>query len=377
MLKQRDQASTDAPAVMDCRNGAEDADGVSRRRFLTSLVAFGASAMLPSSVSRAQTVPHGSGNRPNRIDVQHHILPTPYMRSQRDRILSSVEPSLIPLVLEWTPERALEEMDRNGVSTGITSLGGPGVWLGDAQASRRLARACNEYAAQLVRDHPGRFGMFAAVPLPDPEGSLKEIEYALDVLKADGVGLLTSYGDKWPGDPSNAPVWEELNRRKAVVFFHPVAPACCRNLIPDVAPPVIEFVFDITRAITSLLWSGSLSRFPDIRFIFTHAGGTMPMLASRVEWYLSRHKGLAERLPNGVAYELKKLYYDVANSVNPSSMAALMKMVPVSQIVFGSDYPFVNMSEMAQGLDHFPLSVPNRRAINRDNATRLFPRLNG
>ena len=376
-MEQYDQGSKDAPVVVDCQNGARDAGGVSRRRFVTSLAAFGASVMLPSGGSVAQTVPRGTGNQPNRIDVHHHFLPTTYLRSQRERVLAAIDSALIPVVLEWTPARAIEEMDRNGVATSIVSITQPGIWFGDAQEARSLARTCNEYGAQMARDHPGRFGLFAAVPLPDPEGSLREIEYALDVLKADGVGLLTSYGDKWPGDPAYAPVFEELNRRKAVVFFHPAAPACCRNLIPDIAPPVLELLFDTTRAITSLLWSGSLARFPDIRFIFTHAGGAMPVLASRVEGYVRRHKELSQRVPHGVPYELKKLYYDVANSVNPSSMAALMNLVPTSQILFGSDYPFVEMGGMAQGLDNFGLSAADRQAINRDNATRLLPRLKG
>ncbi|OFV97419.1 MAG: hypothetical protein A3H28_05080 [Acidobacteria bacterium RIFCSPLOWO2_02_FULL_61_28] len=371
------------PIGVEHSNCARKTDGVSRRRFVTSLAAFGASMVLPSGGSRAQTVPRGSGNqpnrpnRPNRIDVHHHTLPTPYLRSQRERILSSVDSARIPQVLGWTPARAVEEMDKYGVATAITSIGGPGIWLGDVPASRSLARACNEYSAQMVRDHPGRFGLFAALPLPDPEGSLREIEYALDTLQADGFILLTSYGDKWPGDPAYAPVFEELNRRKAVVFFHPAAPACCRNLIPGIPPVVTEFLFDTTRAITSLLFSGSFARFPDIRFIFTHAGGTMPVLASRIEGYIEQHPEILRRLPNGVPYELKKLHYDVANAVNPSSMAALMNLVPASQILFGCDFPFYPIGLTAGRLDDYGLSAADRQAIHRDNATRLFPRLKG
>jgi predicted TIM-barrel fold metal-dependent hydrolase len=293
----------------------------------------------------------------------------------RDRILAISDRDHSAL-LNWTPARAVEEMDNNGIATAVTSLGLPGVWLGDAKAARSLARACNEYAAQMVRDYPGRFGFFAALPLPDREGSLREIAYVLDVLKADGIGLLTSYGDKWPGDPTFAPVFEELNRRKTVVFIHPALPGCCGHLMPGIPASTIEFLFDTTRAITSLLVNGTFSRFPDVRFIFCHAGGTMPMVAARISAFVQRHKEVADHVPNGVSYELKKLYYDVANSTNPSSMAALMNQVPTSQMLFGSDFPYVPASVTANGLDHFGLSASDLQAVNRENGARLFPRLN-
>src|ERR1019366_1430625 len=136
-------------------------------------------------------------------------------------------------------------------------------------------RKSNDYGAQLVKDYPGRFGLFAALPLPDQDGSLREIEYAFDVLKADGIALMTDYGDKWPGDPAFVPVFDELNRRKAIVFVHPTAPNCCTSLIPGTTGSWLEYLFDTARAITSFLVNGTFARFPDIRFIFCHSGGTM------------------------------------------------------------------------------------------------------
>jgi predicted TIM-barrel fold metal-dependent hydrolase len=227
----------------------------------------------------------------------------------------------------------------------------------------------------MVKDYAGRFGLFAALPLPDQEGSLHEIAYAFDVLKADGVGLFSSYDNRWPGDATFAPVFEELNRRKAVVFVHPALPGCCSQLMPGIPASTIEFLFDTTRAITSLLVSGFFSRFTDIRFIFCHAGGTMPMLAARTNAFVQRHKEIADRVPNGVSYELKKLYYDVANSTNPSSMAALMNLVPTSQMLFGTDFPYVPAAVTANGLDHVGLSSSDLLAVNHENAARLFPRL--
>jgi len=348
--------------------------GASRREFLKAVAVAGVSTVLSGSRLVAQDSPPSGGAKPNRIDVHHHILPPPYMLRARDRILAISDRDHSAL-LDWTPARAVEEMDKNGIATAMTSLGLPGVWFAGAKTARSLARACNEYAARMVKDYPGRFGMFAALPLPDREGSLREIAYALDELKADGVALVSSYENEWPGDARFAPVFEELNRRKAVVFIHPAAPGCCDHLMPGIPASTIEFLFDTTRAITSLLVNGTLSRFPDIRFIFCHAGGAMPVLAARTNAFVQRHREIADRMPNGVSYELKKLYYEVANSTNPSSMSALMNLVPTSQMLFGSDFPYVPAAVTANGLDHFGLSPGGLQAVNRENAAGLFPRL--
>jgi len=347
--------------------------GRSRREVLSTLAAFGVSAFMPGAALIAQTSEPTSKSR--LIDVHHHILPPVYLAEARDRLIAQQQGYLPARILNWSPQNALAEMDQNGVATSIVSISTPGIWFGDARSARTLARKCNEYAAQLAKDYPGRFGFFASVPLPDTEGSLMEIVYALDVLKADGIILLTSYGDKWPGDPAYMPVFDELNRRKALVYFHPAAPNCCRNLIPNVPPVFTEVPQDTTRAITSLLFSGSFARFRSTRFIFSHAGGTIPMLAGRLSYYSAEMKDLVDKMPNGIEYELKRLYYDIASSANPSSMAALMKLVPASQILFGSDYPFVRIGESTDGLTHIGLSDADLRAIRRDNAARLLKRL--
>ena len=262
------------------------------------------------------------GSAPQRlIDVHHHIIPPFYVAENRDRIAGSRGGQITPAWLEWTPERALIAMDQNHVAAAVLSLSSPGVWFGDIQVARNTARRSNEYAAELGRKHPGRFGLFAALPLPDAEGSLREIEYALDVLKADGIGLLTSYADKWLGDPSYRPVFEELDRRKAVVFVHPTTPTCCQTLMPGVATVVAEVPQDTTRAIISMLYSGMLAQLRNIRFIFSHAGGTLPVLAGRIIDYAP--KDLAQKAPNGVEYELKRFYYDLAISGNRPAFAAL------------------------------------------------------
>jgi predicted TIM-barrel fold metal-dependent hydrolase len=344
-------------------------DRCSRRQFVTSLAALAAGTVLPGATFQAQAVTRAV----SMIDVHHHIFPPAFLAAAKDSFSNPA--SRARLVSEWTAQKALAQMEENGVAAAIVSITNPGIWFGDVQAARSLARNCNEYAAQLARDHPDRFGFFAAVPLPDTEGSLREIAYALDVLKADGIGLLTSYGDKWPGDPAYAGVFDELNRRKAVVYFHPTAPNCCRGLMPEVPDALTEFPHDTTRAITSLLYSGSFARFQDIRFIFSHAGGTIPMLAGRISQVGGSLFGIDNKVPRGVEHELKRLHYEIANSANRSTIAALMNLVPTSQIMFGSDYPFVPTGVTVAGMVSLGLSAGDLQMIGRENAQEMFPRL--
>ncbi len=203
-------------------------------------------------------------------------------------------------------------MDKAGVLTALTSITTPALRFLDEAGARKLARECNEYTAKLVADRKGRFGMFAVMPMPSVEGTLHEIAYALDTLKADGIGLLTSYGDKWLSDPAFASVLEELNRRKAVVYTHPTTANCCGNLIPDVPEAIIEWGTDTTRTIASLVFSGTAARLADLRIIFSHGGGTLPFLAERFLRLPLNNRTLAARVPNGVIAELRRFYYDTS-----------------------------------------------------------------
>ena len=303
---------------------------------------------------------------PHRIDVHHHIVSPGFVEE-----LKSL---LQPPTLSWTPARSIEDMDKAGVATAITSVTTPGVWIGDHEQGRRLARDSNDYAARLAADFPGRFGIFAAVPLPHIEASLREIEYGLDVLKADGISLFTSYRDKWLGDPAFDPVMEELNCRKAVVFVHPEAPVCCRGLLPGVHEYVLEYGFDTTRAITSILFRGTALRYRDIRWIFCHGGGTTPFLAERLVRAPDINKLLAQYVPDGVMAELRRFHYDLAQVAHPMALAALTRLVPVSQILWGTDFPFRLGTEYLQGLAEFGFSADDLRQIDRENALRLLPR---
>ncbi len=311
----------------------------------------------------------------HRIDVHHHILPPDYVASVGDARIG-------PLLLsgrtpEWSAEQSLAAMERNGIAAAVTSISAPGLAFGDARETIRLARHCNEFAAVMRGKHGGRFGFFASLPLPEVEASLKEIEYAFDVLKADGIGLMTCVAGRYPGDAAFAPVFDELARRQAVVYFHPTA-APCAYALPEIPAATLEFPFDTTRAVASLLFAGTFARCRAIRFIFSHAGGTVPFLAERIARLASAKPAYHERLPEGVIPELKRLYYDTALSANRFAFRALLELVLPSNVLFGSDYPFApepTMTATIKGLGELGLSAGDLRAIERENALALFPGL--
>ena len=334
-----------------------------RRQFLETLAMTGAAALLPRAVPAA---PY----QPLRIDVHHHVLPPAY----NDFVAKGLQKFRSPIDLSWwTVDRAIADMDKYGIATAIVSwpdLNGnmPGDF-GD------VVRSCNEWCAQLGRDHPGRFGNFATLPLPDIDASLKEIAYALDTLGADGMRAAPSYHGKYLGHPDFQPVWQELDRRNAIVFVHPTQPLCCGPILPNTASAILEFPFDTTRAITDVLLTGTFSKFPNIRWIFSHGGGALPMLAGRIASVTRFNPKFAERLPNGVIYELKKLYVDTASAFFPYSWAGITQLPGPERILFGTDDPYVSVAETDEGLAALKLQGTLRAAVDRENALALFPRL--
>ena len=357
-----------------CDGSGSPQGGVSRRQLL--FAAAGAAAVsgcATSSGFNAAPAPLNLGPSAGRIDVHHHLSPPAWIAVARSRGIDA-------LATNWTVEKSLADMDRAGIATALLSVTTPGVVFPDLDvaAGRRLARESNEFGARLVRDHAGRFGFFAVLPMYDVEGSLAEIAYALDVLKADGIGLLTSYGDKWLGDPVFFPVMEELNRRKVVVYTHPTVARCCVNLQPNVQPQMIEFGTDTTRAIASILFDGNARRFRDIRWIFSHAGGTMPFLVERFVRNPLLVPGSAPLFPEGVAAELRRFHYDTAQAANPAAMSALSRVVPTSQIVLGTDFPYRTALDQVKGLhDCGVFQEAELRMIERGTALALLPRLRG
>ena len=337
---------------------------INRRGFLAGVAALGAGSWLQGCA----TGPDGGGEtRARRIDVHHHFVSPGY---------SAALKQLGQGHAKWSVQMSLDDMDKSCIQTSLLSLIQPAMAVGDVALGRKLAREANEHAAKLVDTHKGRFGSFACLPYTDRDGSLAEIAHALDTLKAEGFCLMTSYGGKYLGDPEFWPVLEELNRRKAVVYTHPLAPQCCGKIPAPVSIATIEYAVDTTRTMASLMFHGAAARYPDIKWIFSHSGGVTPFLVSRFEREQATIKGIREKLPAGFRHELSKFYYDMAQGNHPGALDALMHIAPVSQFLYGTDYPFRDGAEVNQALAKYTrFSAAERRAIDRENALRLLPAL--
>jgi predicted TIM-barrel fold metal-dependent hydrolase len=341
----------------------------SRRAFLGQ-VAAGAAVLARGVAAQAPSA------APYRLDVHQHFVSPAYLAALTAKNASAPVPGLA----NWkgfTPARALESLDRVGIATAMISVTAPGVWFGNVEEARKLARELNEYgAAGMVGAHKGRFGLFAVLPMPDIDGSLREIEYAYDTLKVDGVGLLSSYGTQWLGDKAFMPVFDELNRRRAVVYVHPTDAACCPNLVPGVAAQMLEYPTDTTRTIVSLVAGGTASKTPNIRYVFSHAGGTLTAVAGRFLGAQGDGATLAKPAePDSRLHHLRRFYYDTAGAANPVNMQALKTLVSTAQIVFGTDAPFFDGAPIVQGLRTSGFTPEEIRAVERDNLLKVLPRL--
>ena len=344
----------------------------SRREFIAGLAATGVAASAGVSFAQsAKPAHHGV------IDTHHHFWAPEYKKLSMDWD-DAHHSRHAPTLVSWTPEVTLAEMDKGGVKTAVLSLASirDGFWGLDPQAATKMVRICQDYAATLMSDHPGRFGLLAPLNMLDVDLCLKEAEYALDQLHADGIGVQSSYNGRYPGDPFYKPLWEELNRRKAVVYFHGPVPGCCGGLKvgPGVNPAVEEVTFDMTRAAVSLLANGCLARYRDIKWFFSYGGGTVPMLASRINAFFKNAKDIHEIAPNGVFAELARLHYDTVNVTDAPSWAPLTKLVKPTQIVYGTDFPYF-ANDQLDNIDKRGLSARDKALILSGNAKRLMPRL--
>jgi len=339
------------------------ARGVTRRDVLRAGAAAFAVAGMPATVF-AQA-------KPQRIDVHHHIVPPTWFAA-----MDVIGRSDFPLK-SWSIQKTLDDMDKGGVTVSMTSPTTPQVTPLGKDAAVRIARESNEYAKKLMTDHPGRFGVWAMLPLPHIDESLKEIAYAFDTLKVDGIGCMTSYGDKWLGHASFAPVWEELNRRKATVYTHPTSPNCCANLVQGVPDYMIEFGTDTARTLASLILSGTSQKYKDINWIWSHGGGALTAFAERFLVQVVSVPPYAGKITHEIMEaELKRFFYDTAQISGAVTLEALARLVPVSQIVYGTDFPYRTAADHTRGVTAF-FKGDDLRKVDRDNALRLIPRLRG
>jgi 6-methylsalicylate decarboxylase len=281
-----------------------------------------------------------------------------------------------PLIVNWSVQKSLDDMEAGGVATAILSGNVPEVRPLAKEAATRIARESNEYARQLAMDYPGRFGVFAMLPLPYIDESLREIAYAFDKLKTDGIGVLTNYSDKWLGYSYFEPIWDELNRRKATVYTHPADANCCVNLVRGIPQTAVEWGADTTRTIASLIFSGTSQKYRDINWIFSHGGGGLTAFAERLLVQMVQtppYQGKFTR--EMVQAELNRFHYDTAQVSLDGTLVALAKLVPISQIMYGTDFPYRTAAEHSKGVDGI-FGEADRKLVNRENALRILPRLN-
>jgi predicted TIM-barrel fold metal-dependent hydrolase len=304
------------------------------------------------------------------IDVHHHFLPPfykPLAKPWLDKFATGVS-----AVLAWTPEASLAAMDEAAVGTAILSISSPGVHFGDDRQAAEVASACNDYAAGLCKSHPGRFQIFAALPLPDVDAAIREAERSLALEGCRGVGMLSNYSGGYLGEARFKPLFDWLNRRGAVVYVHPTDAPCCAGLVAELATPLIEFPVDTARTIASLLWSGTLSAHPDIRFIFSHGGGALPMVAERVIAMGFVEPSLRAKVPEGAPAALSRLYVDTASVTSPPAMAALMKWLPDGHILYGTDFPWGTLAASRGALARLGLPADRLAALESGNAAALL-----
>lgn len=335
-------------------------EGTSRRNVILGLGGAAASAALSSHHADATD----RRSKKGLIDVHHHIVPPAFLASLSTRI---------PYLESWSVPAAIAMLDEYGIQTGITSINAPGIDQINRSAARSLARSCNEFAARMMTDHPTRFGMFASLPAMDVDGSLSEMTYASDVLKADGMGLMTSYNGTYLADPHFLPLLEEMNRRGTVLFVHPAIPLGVpnQNFADRVA---LEMPFDTARALLGLLRAGLLQRFPRIRYIFAHGGGALPTLYQRIDFLFAQDPKLSALYPGGMLEALRNVYFDIVGVAGRRTFPFIRSLYRPDQLLFGTDNPAVPGAVTSSLFQDLDVSPALRGAIGRDNAVGLFPR---
>jgi aminocarboxymuconate-semialdehyde decarboxylase len=309
------------------------------------------------------------------VDLHHHVIPDFYWDASNEggNAAGGITPP------PWSLDGAIAYLDEAGIDVAVPSISTPGVHFGDDGAARTLARRVNEYLAGLRHDRPDRFGGFASLPLPDVEGSLAQIEYAFDVLELDGVSIFTNAGGSYLGDARFDPVFAELHRRAAVVFVHPTAspdPIAHTLGLPD---SLLDYPVDTSRAIAKLHYSNTFARTPDIKYVFVHAGGTIPFVASRfaIVDEMNVIAGAQER--GSFADVLPRLHWDTASAFSDPVLHMLRSVTGLETVVFGTDYPYpddaISIGGLRQLQNTAELDDSERHRLLGESAMRLIPRL--
>ena len=366
----------------------------SRRQLLKTLGAGATLSIFGGGRLLAQEKVNKLHVKGGAIDVHHHHAPPALANSGRGAApgpRGAAPPAATPppaaggrgrgrpdgLVGPWTPEKTLEQMDKFGIAVSILSMTQMGdiLYRGDEQG-RRNVRIGNDYGASLMQKWPKRFGLMGGVPLPDIDGVLKEIEYCYDTLKVDAICIYTNDNKgRWPGDKYFEPMWQELNRRNAICYMHPLAPTCCSNLQYGPAAAMLEFDFDITRAVASIVVNGVMFRYPNIKFVTVHSGGAVPMLVGRMKDRVPA--GSEKYLSNGLYAEVRKWYFDIAHASFPWPFAAARAFMPPDHLMFGTDYSPEPIESTVNELPGLKLPEDFYQALGRTNAEKLFPRFKG
>jgi predicted TIM-barrel fold metal-dependent hydrolase len=309
------------------------------------------------------------------VDVHHHVLPDFFWAAtnEADHPVGGIAPPA------WSRESALSFLDDAGIDVAITSISTPGVHTGDSAAAKDLARRCNELSAKLVKDHPNRFGGFACLPLPDIDASLEELRYALDELHLDGVVLFSNSLGVYLGDRSLTPIFDELQRRKAVVFVHPNASPDPSAHALDLPDSLIDFTADTTRALAQMLYTNRFADTPDVKYIFSHAGGTIPYLAGRFAIVDTMNVIPGAESRSSATDTYRNLYWDTALSWSDPVLAMLRDVVGIDHVVFGTDYPYLRRDLAVDARQHIvdsvELSTEETESVLGLTATTLIPRL--
>ncbi len=339
---------------------------ISRRKFAVS----GIGGLLALSAhSKGYSLSGRERPSTNKIDMHHHFLPSVFVDTVgRERLANAMPNKTLPT---WSVQSAIDLCDQTGTSKAILSIS-PGYKALSEKIETPLMRKTNESAAEIRNDHPTRFGFFASIPMFDRDKALKEIEYSLDELKADGIVVFSNYSGKYLGDSSFHEIWQELNQRKAVVFVHPTSPPYSLNGQPSEA--IVEYPFETTRTAISLVYNQVTLRYPNIKFILSHAGGTLPYLAGRIIGGSKINPVVREKVPD-VAGELRKFWFDTALSASPSSLAALLEFADPKRIVFGTDFPFAPspiIQAHTRAIDTLSVPAGKLEDISSGNAVQLL-----